>query len=129
MKNRGARDDNAVEGSLAHNADWSDVWAGLLLTLFLLGSAILVATLFSGRPSSLSTENQRAAVHRNHLHGVRDPRRPGWRVTDRTWGLMGVHEMTADAEVRGRGQAMEDSGRGEETIESFIVEVSQARPR
>jgi hypothetical protein len=129
MSNRGANDDKAAEGSLARNAGWSDVWAGLLVTLFLLGSTILVAILFTDWPARLPAENQHAAVHANHLQGVRDPRRPGWRVTDRPWDPMGIHEMTPDLEDWGRGEETEDKGRGEETIETSIADVSQARPR
>jgi hypothetical protein len=123
MTNRGGNDDNAADGSLAHNAGWSDVWAGLLLTLILLGSAILVAILFSGRPSSPLTGDKPAAARPKSLYGVRDPSRPGWR-TDRPWDLMGTHKMAPDAEQGGRGAVTEDP-----TIETARADVGQARPR
>ena len=92
MTNPPGNDDKGAEGSLAHNAGWNDVWAGLLVTLFLLGSAMLVAILFSGWPSRLRMEDERAAVHTNRLQGVRDPARLGWRPPDRPWHLTGIHE-------------------------------------
>jgi hypothetical protein len=112
------------------------IWSGLLLTPFLLGSAILVAILFSGWPSRLPTEIQQAAVHTNHLHGVRDPRRPGWRAAARPWDLIGTHGLTPD-EDRGRGEETvergreetEDRGWGEETIQISVAEVWKARTR
>jgi hypothetical protein len=122
MSNGRANDDNGAQGSLAHNVGWSDVWAGLLLTLFLFGSAILVAVFFSDRTSSLSNEYEPAWVHAPHLQGVRDLGRPGWRPADRPWDLMGIHQMTLDIDNRHRG-------RGEATMETFIADVRQARPR
>ena len=127
MSNRTANDDGGGSGSLAHNAGWSDVWAGLLLSLFLLGSAVLVAILFSGRPSSLAQLDGSAAAHATSLQGVRDPSRPGWRTADRPWDFMGTHEMMADIEDRGRGEATEDRGREVATTETSRAEVWQAR--
>jgi hypothetical protein len=115
MSNRSANDDKAEEGSLARNAGWSDVWAGLLLTLFLLASAILVALLFSGRTSSLAQVDGFAVAHVKSLQGVRDPSRLRWRTADRPWDLMGTHEMMAD--IEDRGQAAEDRRRQEATTE------------
>jgi hypothetical protein len=123
MSNRSANHDNGAEGSLANNPGWSEVWAGLLLTLFLLGSASLVATLFSSRTSSLSKEVGPAAAHTKYLRGVRDPSRPGWRTSDRPWDLMGIHEMLPAIEDRGPGEATEEKGRGKTTIETSSAEV------
>ena len=100
MSNPRGNDYNGAEGSLAHNAGWKDVWGGLLLTVFLLGTAMLVAVLFSGRPSSLSRGDEPVAVHTKYLQGVRDPSRPGWRTADRPWDLAGIHEMRPDFEDR-----------------------------
>jgi hypothetical protein len=125
MSNPRANDDNGAEGSLAHNAGWSDVWAGLLLTLFLLGSAILVPIVFSGRTSPLSNEDVSAAAHTRYLQGVREPTRPGWRTADRPWDLMGIHEVTPDIEDRSRGEATDVRGRREAMIETSIADVSR----
>jgi hypothetical protein len=46
MSNRRAKADSGAEGTLA--ASWSDVWAGLVLTLFLGVGALLVVIFFSG---------------------------------------------------------------------------------
>jgi hypothetical protein len=127
MSNRHANDYNDAEGSLAHNAGWRDLWAGLLLTLFLLGSAILVAVFFSGPTSSLSKQGESAAAHVSALLGVRDPSRPGWRTAVMPWDLVGIDEMTPDIEDRGRGEGTEDRGRREATIETSIANVWQAR--
>jgi hypothetical protein len=129
MTNRGGNDDNAGEGSLAHNAGWGDVWAGLLLTLFLLGSAALVAILFSHQPSRLPTGDEPVAVHTKDLQGLRDPSRPGWRTAVTPWDLMGIHERRRDVEDRVRGEAMEERAREEQVIETSIADVWQARPR
>jgi hypothetical protein len=129
MSSRHANDDNGAEGSLAHDARWSDVWAGLLLTLFLLGSASLVATLSSGRTSSLSKDDAPPAGHAKYLHGVRDPSRPGWRTAGSPWNLMGIHQMTPDIEDRHRRETTEVRGRGEATIETSFADVRQARSR
>jgi hypothetical protein len=112
MSNRPANDDRGAQGSLA--AGWSDVWAGVLLTLFLLGNAIIVAVLFSGPNPSLSNEDgSPAAYTAASLQGVRDPARPGWRTGDGPWNLMGIHMMTANVEGKGRGQATDIGVGGE----------------
>jgi hypothetical protein len=108
MSNRNGNDSN-----VAHGASWSDVWAGLLLSLFLLVSATLVTFLFSGRPSSMFKEQEHAASHAKYLGGIRDPSRPGWRGTDRPWNLMRTHEIAADSEERGEEEAIEERGPGE----------------
>jgi hypothetical protein len=123
MSNRRVNDDNGANGSLAHNAGWSDVWAGLLLTLFLLGSATSVAILFSGRNSPLSKEDELASTPIRYLQGVRELSRPVWRTADRPWELVGIHEMTPDIEDRGWGEAKSDRRyvREEATIETSIA--------
>jgi hypothetical protein len=123
MSNR--NDGNGAERPLAHGASWSDVWAGLLLTIGLLGSATLVALHFSGRPSSMFKEQKHAASHAKYLVGIRDPSRPGWRGTDRPWNLMGTHEIAADIEDRGRGEPTVERGRGEgeATIETSSIDI------
>jgi hypothetical protein len=96
MSNRRANDDDGAEGSLAHNAGWSDVWAGLLLTLFLLGSAILVAILSSRRTSSRSFLTESANPTSTFKPGPRgadsdgsDPAglSPSTAVSSAAWGV------------------------------------------
>jgi hypothetical protein len=125
MSNRNANDDTGAEGSLSRDAGWNDVWAGLLLTLCLLGSATLVVFLFSGQPSSLLREHQLAATDIKYLVGVRDPSRTGWRKADRPWNLMGIHENMADIEDRARVEPTQERRRdeGEATIETSGIDI------
>jgi len=129
MSNRSADDDNGAEGSLAHNAGWSDVWAGLFLTLVLLGSAILLAIFLSGRTSGLSSEDRLAATEAKYLLGVRDLSRPGWRTADRPWNLMGVHERTSVDEDRDRQEMAEEGGPQEAAVETSVADLWRARRR
>jgi hypothetical protein len=123
MSSRNANDGNGAEGSLARDAGWSEVWAGLLLSLFVLGSAILVAILFSGGRSTPLKEDEVAALHTKYLHDVRDPTRPRWRTTDTPWNLMGTHEIAGDID-RGWEEAIEERDSRGATIETSSVDIS-----
>jgi hypothetical protein len=124
MSKHNANDGNGAGGLLAHGASWSDVWAGLLLTLVLFGSAILVAFLFSGRHSSMSREEEPAPSYTEYLLGIRDPARPGWRTTVSPWNLTGIHDIAVDIEDRGQDEAIAEGGRREATIETSVAHVA-----
>ena len=93
---------------LDHRVSWSDVGAGLLLTLLLAVSAVLVVVLFSDGSSAPASPNRQSAKAVHRLSGVQDPRRPGWRATNRPWYPAGSHETTPehedDVEAHGGGK-------------------------
>jgi hypothetical protein len=76
-----------------HRASWADVWSGLLLTLFLAASTALVAVLFSDGSTKSPNPHQQVATEIAALPRVQDPRRPGWRATNRPWDPTGAHEL------------------------------------
>src|SRR5918996_3763327 len=86
------RDFDSRRYSLEHRVSWPDVWAGLLLMLFVGASAAVAVVLSSDGQSKLVKSDHRSAHEPHALTGVHDPRRIGWRATNGPWDATGSPE-------------------------------------